>query len=174
MIYMGSPCPWGLGHITRRNTLIPFSLLLCVQRTWLFTWSILIYFFAGLSFLISSSINEDRYGVVQKDLPTIIATLFTLQKVNHEMSLSKIFQSSTNSLYFYFFLQTVDKHKGVTISSKKNRSETRDLQLKQELRTAIKSSIYRIISTFGDHLDSLPISNEWHKKINNYKLFHEG
>ena len=134
----------------------------------------LILFFAGLSFLISSSINEDRYGVVQKDLPTIIATLFTLQKVNHEMSLSKIFQSSTNSLYFYFFLQTVDKHKGVTISSKKNRSETRDLQLKQELRTAIKSSIYRIISTFGDHLDSLPISSEWHKKINNYKLFHEG
>ena len=84
---------------------------------------------------------------------------------------ARIFQT----LYFpSFFLQTVDKHKGVTISSKKNRSETRDLQLKQELRTVIKSSIYRIISTFGDHLDSLPISNEWHKKINNYKLFQEG
>ena len=83
---------------------------------------------------------------------------------------ARIFQT----LYFPSFLQTVDKHKGVTISSKKNRSETRELQLKQELRTAIKSSIYRIISTFGDHLDSLPISSEWHKKINNYKLFHEG
>ena len=156
------------------SLLIPFSLLLFCATYLTFHMIHSHLFFAGLSFLISSSINEDRYGVVQKDLPTIIATLFTLQKVNHEMSLSKIFQSSTNSLYFYFFLQTVDKHKGVTISSKKNRSETRDLQLKQELRTVIKSSIYRIISTFGDHLDSLPISNEWHKKINNYKLFQEG
>ena len=56
--------------------------------------------------------------------------------------------------------QTVDKHKGVTISSKKNRLETRDLQLKQELRAVLKSSIYRIISTYGDHLDSLPLPTE--------------
>ena len=60
----------------------------------------------------------------------------------------------------------MDKHKGVTISSKKNRLETRDLQLKQELRAALKSSIYRIISTYGDHLDSLPLPIEHQKKIN--------
>jgi len=35
---------------------------------------VIIWAVEGLSFLISSSINEDRYGVVQKDLPTIIAT----------------------------------------------------------------------------------------------------
>ena len=69
--------------------------------------------------------------------------------------------------------QTVDKHKGVTISSKKNRLETRDLQLKQELRAVLKSSIYRIISTYGDHLDSLPLPTEHQKKIGNYKNFQE-
>merc|ERR1719273_2923959 len=109
---------------------------------------IIIWAVEGLSYLISSSILEDRYGVVQKDLPRVISCLFVLQK-------------------------TVDKHKGVTISSKKNRLETRDLQLKQELRAALKSSIYRIISTYGDHLDSLPLPMEHQKKINNYKHFQE-
>jgi nucleoporin NDC1 len=109
---------------------------------------IIIWAVEGLSYLISSSILEDRYGVVQKDLPRVISCLFVLQK-------------------------TVDKHKGVTISSKKNRLETRDLQLKQELRAALKSSIYRIISTYGDHLDSLPLPTEHQKKINNYKHFQE-
>ncbi len=32
--------------------------------------------------MISSSIHEDRYGVVQKDLPRIISSLFVLQKVS--------------------------------------------------------------------------------------------
>jgi len=109
---------------------------------------IIIWAVEGLSYLISSSMQEDRYGVVQKDLPRVISCLFVLQK-------------------------TVDKHKGVTISSKRNRLETRDLQLKQELRASLKSSIYRIISTYGDHLDSLPLPSEHQKKINNYKHFQE-
>lgn len=71
-------------------------------------------------------------------------------------------------------LQTVDKHKGVTISSKKNRLETRDLQLKQELRVALKSSIYRIISTYGNHLNSISLPAEHKKKIASYKMFQEG
>ena len=47
---------------------------------------------------------------------------------------------------FNFFFQTINKHKGVTITSRKNRFETRDQQLKQDLRTALKSSIYRIFN----------------------------
>ena len=38
--------------------------------------------FPGLSYLISSSMQEDRYGVVQKDLPRVISCLFVLQKVS--------------------------------------------------------------------------------------------
>ena len=46
-------------------------------------------------------------------------------------------------------------------------------KLKQELRAVLKSSIYRIISTYGDHLDSLPLPTEHQKKIGNYKNFQE-
>ena len=72
-----------------------------------------------------------------------------------------------------FFFQTINKHKGVTITSRKNRFETRDQQLKQDLRTALKSSIYRIVNAYGDHLDSISIPTEWHKKLHSYKVFHE-
>jgi len=96
---------------------------------------IIIWAVEGLSYLISSSMQEDRYGVVQKDLPRVISCLFVLQK-------------------------TVDKHKGVTISSKKNRLETRDLQLKQELRAVLKSSIYRkILENF--YFSKLNIPNHY-------------
>ena len=64
-----------------------------------------------------------------------------------------------------FIPQTINKHKGVTITSRKNRFETRDQQLKQELRTSLKSSIYRIVNAYGDHLDSISILTEWHKKL---------
>ena len=42
---------------------------------------IVIWAVEGLSFLISNSIQEDRYGVVQKDLPKLISSFFVLQKV---------------------------------------------------------------------------------------------
>ena len=75
--------------------------------------------------------------------------------------------------FFKFIPQTINKHKGVTITSRKNRFETRDQQLKQELRTSLKSSIYRIVNAYGDHLDSISIPTEWHKKLHSYKTFHE-
>ncbi len=43
----------------------------------------------------------------------------------------------------------------MTVTARKNRFETRDLQLKQELRVAIKQSIYRICVAFGDLLDNI-------------------
>jgi len=109
---------------------------------------VVIWAVEGLSHLISFSISEDRYGVVQKDLSEVISILFALEK-------------------------TINKHKGVTITSRKNRFETRDQQLKQELRTSLKSSIYRIVNAYGDHLDSISIPTEWHKKLHSYKTFHE-
>ena len=79
----------------------------------------------GLSLLVAASISEDRYGVVQKDLPKVFEALLTLQ-------------------------QTVERHrKGSTATARKNRFETQDLQLKQELRVALKSSLFRICVAFG-------------------------
>ena len=129
-------------------------------------------FILGLSHLISFSISEDRYGVVQKDLSEVISILFALEKVifKEDVHFIKII-AETN--FFKFIPQTINKHKGVTITSRKNRFETRDQQLKQELRTSLKSSIYRIVNAYGDHLDSISIPTEWHKKLHSYKTFHE-
>ena len=70
--------------------------------------------------------------------------------------------------------QTVEKHrKGATATARKNRFETRDLQLKQELRVALKSSLFRICVIFGDHLDALPIAPELRNRLNNYQTFSE-
>ncbi len=61
----------------------------------------------------------------------------------------------------------------MTVSLKRNRSEVRDLQLKQELRAAVKSSLYRIISTFGEHITAVPMQPEVRQKVENYKAFME-
>ena len=110
---------------------------------------IVIWAVEGMSNLVSASFEEDRYGVVQKDLPQVIEALLLLQ-------------------------QTVEKHrKGATATARKNRFETRDLQLKQELRVALKSSLFRICVVFGEYLDSLAIAPELRNRLNNYQTFSE-
>ena len=130
-------------------------------------------FILGLSHLISFSISEDRYGVVQKDLSEVISILFALEKVPNLKNNVRFIKITPETNFFKFIPQTINKHKGVTITSRKNRFETRDQQLKQELRTSLKSSIYRIVNAYGDHLDSISIPTEWHKKLHSYKTFHE-
>jgi nucleoporin NDC1 len=111
---------------------------------------VVIWAVEGLAHLVAASIVEDRYGVVQKDLPKVIEALLLLQ-------------------------QTVEKHrKGATATARKNRFETRDLQLKQELRIALKSSLFRICVVFGEHLDALPLAADLRKRIMNYQSFAEG
>merc|ERR1719150_1916927 len=110
---------------------------------------IVIWAVEGMSNLVSASFDEDRYGVVQKDLPQVIEALLLLQ-------------------------QTVEKHrKGATATARKNRFETRDLQLKQELRVSLKSSLFRISVVFGEYLDSLAIAPELRSRLNNYQTFSE-
>jgi len=103
----------------------------------------------GMSHLITHSISEDRYGVVQKDLAMILVELLSL-------------------------LQTLERHKGLTATARKNRFETRDLQLKQDLRVTLKSSLYRITVTFGDHLNALDLPAEHKNRLANYHSFKEG
>jgi len=103
----------------------------------------------GMSHLIVNSISEDRFGVVQKDLANILVELLSL-------------------------LQTLERHKGLTATARKNRFETRDLQLKQDLRVTLKSSLYRITVTFGESLNSLDLPNEHKARLANYQSFKEG
>ncbi|ETE67271.1 Nucleoporin NDC1, partial [Ophiophagus hannah] len=87
----------------------------------------------GLSHLVASSFTEDRYGVVQTTLPGILTTLLTLQEV-------------------------IDKHfKLPHVSSKPpktsgNLADTSYKTLRFALRSSLKTAIYRITTTFGEHL----------------------
>ena len=110
---------------------------------------VVIWAVEGLAHLVSASFSEDRYGVVQKDLPKVLEALLMLQ-------------------------QTVERHrKGSTATARKNRFDTRDLQLKQELRIALKSSLFRISVAFGERLEAVPLAPELRKKLCSYQSFAE-
>jgi hypothetical protein len=72
-------------------------------------------------------------------------------------------------------LQTVDRQKGLASSSgKKHRCESVDQQLKYELRSTIKSAIYRITIKFGPHILDVPLPQDQEKRISNFLNFMEG
>uniref|UniRef100_A0A674IYA3 Nucleoporin NDC1 n=1 Tax=Terrapene triunguis TaxID=2587831 RepID=A0A674IYA3_9SAUR len=87
----------------------------------------------GLSRLVAASFTEDRFGVVQTTLPAILNTLLTLQEV-------------------------VDKHFKLPHASSKpprisgSLMDTSYKTLRFALRASLKTAIYRITTTFGEHL----------------------
>jgi len=71
-------------------------------------------------------------------------------------------------------MQSVDRQKVLPPTSmKRGRVETRDQQLKQELRSSIKTAIYRIICAYGDSILEIPIPQEHRKRVLNYLHFKE-
>ncbi|XP_026521685.1 nucleoporin NDC1 isoform X4 [Notechis scutatus] len=108
----------------------------------------------GLSHLVASSFTEDRYGVVQTTLPAILSTLLTLQEV-------------------------IDKHfKLPHVSSKPpktsgNLADTSYKTLRFALRSSLKTAIYRITTTFGEHLNAVQVSSEHKKRLRQFLEFKE-
>ncbi|XP_054835933.1 nucleoporin NDC1 isoform X2 [Eublepharis macularius] len=108
----------------------------------------------GLSHLVAASFTEDKYGVVQTTLPSILNTLLTLQEV-------------------------VDKHfKLPHVSSKPprtsgNLADTSYKTLRFALRASLKTAIYRITTTFGEHLNAVQVSTEHNKRLQQFLEFKE-
>ncbi|XP_075792130.1 nucleoporin NDC1 isoform X2 [Pelodiscus sinensis] len=108
----------------------------------------------GLSRLVAASFTEDRFGVVQTTLPAILNTLLTLQEV-------------------------VDKHfKLPHASSKPPRTsgslmDTSYKTLRFALRASLKTAIYRITTTFGEHLNAVQVSAEHKKRLQQFLEFKE-
>lgn len=108
----------------------------------------------GLSHLVAASFTEDRFGVVQTTLPAILNTLLTLQEV-------------------------VDKHfKLPHASSKPPRTsgslmDTSYKTLRFALRASLKTAIYRITTTFGEHLNAVQVSAEHKKRLQQFLEFKE-
>ncbi|XP_072505620.1 nucleoporin NDC1 [Notamacropus eugenii] len=108
----------------------------------------------GLSHLVAASFTEDRFGVVQTTLPTILSTLLVLQ-------------------------EAVDKHfKMPHASSRPPRLsgslvDTSYKTLRFALRASLKTAIYRITTTFGEHLNAVRASAEHQKRLQQFLEFKE-
>ncbi|XP_063795687.1 nucleoporin NDC1 isoform X2 [Pseudophryne corroboree] len=108
----------------------------------------------GLSHLVAASFSEDRMGVVQTSLSTILTTFLTLQ-------------------------EAVEKHFKLPHASSKPPRITSSLvdssykTLRFALRSALKTAIYRITTTFREHLHAVPVSTEHRKKLQQFLDFKE-
>lgn len=108
----------------------------------------------GLSHLVAASYTEDTFGVVQTTLPSILST-------------------------FLILLEAVDKHfKLPHASSKPPRIsgsfvDTSYKTLRFALRASLKTAIYRITTTFGEHLNSVQSSVEHRKRLQQFLEFKE-
>nr|XP_048309247.1 nucleoporin NDC1 isoform X5 [Myodes glareolus] len=90
----------------------------------------------GLSHLVAASFTEDRFGVVQTTLPAILNTLLTLQEAVDK----------------YFKLPHASS-KPPRISGSLVDSSYKTLRF--AFRASLKTAIYRIATTFGEHLKFL-------------------
>lgn len=108
----------------------------------------------GLSYLVQASFSEDRFGVVQTTLPSILSCMLVLQ-------------------------EAVDRHfKLPHASSKPVRSnssmgDSTYKTLRFALRATLKTAIYRITTTFGNHLNAIQMSAEHQKRLQQFLEYKE-
>ncbi|XP_078188025.1 nucleoporin NDC1 isoform X9 [Callithrix jacchus] len=108
----------------------------------------------GLSHLVAASYTEDRFGVVQTTLPAILNTLLMLQ-------------------------EAVDKYFKLPHASSKpprisgSLVDTSYKTLRFAFRASLKTAIYRITTTFGEHLNAVQASAEHQKRLQQFLEFKE-
>lgn len=108
----------------------------------------------GLSYLVRASFSEDQFGVVQTTLPSILGCMLGLQ-------------------------EAVDRHfKLPHASSKPSRSSSGMSDptyktLRFALRATLKTAIYRIATTFGEHLNAVQLSAEHRKRLQQFVEYKE-
>ncbi|KAL3868805.1 hypothetical protein ACJMK2_041564 [Sinanodonta woodiana] len=106
----------------------------------------------ALSSLTAASYQEDSYGVVQMSLPKIITAMLSLQ-------------------------ENIDKHLkaagGQGRKGQKDQITASNLALRYLLQNTLKSSIYRIIDSFGKCIIDLRLSADVEKKIKSFMDYRE-
>ncbi|XP_071516167.1 nucleoporin NDC1 [Panulirus ornatus] len=105
----------------------------------------------ALGDLVAASFTEDKYGVVQKNIPDVLMAFTQLQKV-------------------------VDSLSRVTIARRAGTGESvpTELQLRKALRSAVRSALYIITTTFGTTVLEMQVSSECQGKLRSYLEFKEG
>ncbi|KOB75732.1 Nucleoporin Ndc1 [Operophtera brumata] len=87
----------------------------------------------GLAFIAAASLTEDKYGVVQTDLPTLLSTLINLK-------------------------QNLDKlSKPGLIPRKHVLNDSFAIKMKSSLTSSVKRSIYKIVTTFSKYIHEIPL-----------------
>ncbi|XP_057713406.1 nucleoporin NDC1 [Corythoichthys intestinalis] len=108
----------------------------------------------GLSYLVQASFSEDHFGVVQTTLASILKCMLQLQ-------------------------EAVDRHFKLPHASTKPVKTTGGMAdpayktLRFALRAALKTAIYRITTTFGDHLNAVHMSAEHRKRLQHFLHYKE-
>uniref|UniRef100_A0A672RHW1 Nucleoporin NDC1 n=1 Tax=Sinocyclocheilus grahami TaxID=75366 RepID=A0A672RHW1_SINGR len=106
----------------------------------------------GLSHLVAASFSEDQFGVVQTTLPNVLSCLVVL-------------------------LEAVDRHFKLPHASSKpvrticSMGDSTYKTLRFALRAALKTAIYKITTTFGEHLNAVNISTEHRKRLQQFLEF---
>lgn len=108
----------------------------------------------ALSYLVQASFTEDQFGVVQTTLPSIFSSMLHLQ-------------------------EAVDRHFKLPHASSKPARCTNSMEdftyktLRFALRATLKTAIYRITTTFGNHLNAVQMSAEHRKRLQQFLEFKE-
>ncbi|GLG97731.1 Nucleoporin Ndc1 [Gryllus bimaculatus] len=102
----------------------------------------------GLSFLVAASLTEDEYGVVQKDLNTIIIAIQQLKL-------------------------TVDRAQKIGNFKRTQKNEQNDMQMKAALKASLKRSLYKICVTYRDHIQELDLPSSVLNSLQVYLSFKE-
>lgn len=113
----------------------------------LFNGQSVIWAAEAISSLAVLSLTEDPYGIVQKDLPSIINTLFSLK-------------------------QALDKLQKTTIMTKKQNEDDKFIKdIFSSLRAATKRSLYRIIINYEAYIDDLSLEPAINEQMNNFLTY---
>ncbi|XP_044257898.1 nucleoporin NDC1 isoform X2 [Tribolium madens] len=103
----------------------------CLGNGQLIIWSS-----QGISELTAVSLVEDKYGIVQKDLPVIISTLVQLK-------------------------QNLDKlNKVPSLSRKVAALDDFNYRMKNAITAAVKHSLFKICLNFGEYFGDVPLSKD--------------
>ncbi|XP_063542255.1 nucleoporin NDC1 [Cydia strobilella] len=87
----------------------------------------------GLAFIVAASLKEDKYGVVQNDLPIVISALINLKS-------------------------NLDKLTKLGLVPKKHiLNDVFAIKMKSALMTSLKRSIYKIVITFSKYFHEIPM-----------------
>lgn len=105
----------------------------------------------ALANFATASYTEDKFGVVQRSLPSTLTSLLNLQ-------------------------ENVEKYFKLAVTSSRRQTKdsmTKDAGLKYLLQTTLKSSLYKIVNTFGKHLMSLKLQPDATRKLKQFIEYKE-